>query len=106
MCYYAIIKTEGIKPFSNYKPKISSDFKMYFEQQIKVKKPPSILVYPKSDKFIMSDDYNSFYSYLDQGYREILCMVLGDPKGKYVLSKSEPFQYSIPGAVIINDKTS
>ncbi|MEX0616624.1 MAG: hypothetical protein WD231_02290 [Candidatus Woykebacteria bacterium] len=87
---------EGIKPFSDFKPKISDGFRSYFENLKKQDIPPQLHVYPKDDVFIMSDDYNAYYLYLEKNYSKIICLVLGEAVGEFVLEKSEPFQMPVP----------
>ncbi|MFC1711182.1 hypothetical protein ACFLZ1_01205 [Patescibacteria group bacterium] len=88
----ALIKTEGIKPFSDFKPQTAKAYRDYFENCEKENFPPPLYVYPKGDYFIMSDDYNSFFLYLEKGYHKIMCILLGDSDSKFMVEKSEPFQ--------------
>lgn len=92
----ALIKTEGIKTFSTFKPNISDEFRAYFEEQEKQELPPPLYVYPEGEFFIMSDDYNTYYLYKEKGYKEIMCVVLGEAESEYVIEKSEPFQLPLP----------
>ena len=92
----AMIKIEGIKPFSDFKPKISEGFRSHFEDLEKQDTPPQLHVYPKDGVFIMSDDYNAFYLYLEKNYSKVICLVLGEAEGEFVLEKSEPFQMPAP----------
>lgn len=92
----AMIKIEGIKPFSDFKPKISAEFRNYFEDLEKQGTPPPLYVYPKDDFFIMSDDYNSYFLFLEKNHPKLVCLVLGEAEGPFVLEKSEPFQLPVP----------
>ena len=95
-CTLAVINIKGIKQFSDYQPKISKDFKDYFTKRIEKKDYPKIHVYPEGDHFIMSDDYSSYYLYLNQGFNQILCLVMGKATGEHVHTKSKPFKLTIP----------
>ncbi len=88
----AMIKIEGIKPFSDYIPKIKPAIVRKFQAQDKKGLPPPIHVYPENGKFVMSDDWNNYHLYLITGHRRIPCIVLGEAEGEYVTSKSEPFK--------------
>lgn len=103
LCYMAIIKIEGIKPFSDYKPEISERFKNWFERKIAAHSPPPIYVYPKDDVFIMSDDYSAYNLYLKKGNKEMLCIVLGQAKGPHVIEKGKPFKLTPPTAEIMSE---
>lgn len=92
----AMIKIEGIKPFSDFKPQISNEFRSYFEELEKQGNPPPLYVYPKDGYFVMSDDYNGYHLYMEKNYQKIVCVVLGDADGSLVLEKSEPFQLPLP----------
>lgn len=99
LCCKAIIKTEGIIPFSQFRPHISEELKVYFENCLQEEKGPYPVVYQKEDVFIMSDDYNAYYFFLERGHKEISCIVLGDATGPFVLVKSQPFVLPIPTVV-------
>lgn len=98
----ALVKAEGIRPFSDFKPNISDDYRKYFEETEKQGTPPPLYVYPKDGYFIMSDDYNAYYLYIEKGYAKIMCTVLGEPEGSFVIEKSDPFQLPAPTAVDIS----
>lgn len=94
----AMIKMEGIRPFSDFKPKISEEFRSYFENLEKQGNPPPLYVYPKDEVFIMSDDYNAYYLYMEKNYPKLVCLVLGEADGQFVIEKSEPFQLPTPSS--------
>lgn len=102
LCRMAAIKAEGIVPFSNYKPEIPDWYRKEFEKNISEGSFCEIFVYPKDGKFIMSDDYNSYYLHLEKGDTEILCVVIGDADGPYVTLKGEPFKLPPPTVKIVN----
>ncbi len=99
LCCKAIIKTEGIVPFSRFRPHISEGLKAYFENCLQEEKGPYPVVYQKEDIFIMSDDYRAYYFFLERGHKEISCVVLGNATGPFVLVKSQPFILPIPTVV-------
>lgn len=102
-CHMTIIKIEGIKPFSDYKPEISERFRNWFERKIAAHSSPPIYVYPKDDMFIMSDDYSAYNLYLKNGNKEMLCIVLGEAKGLCVIEKGKPFKLPPPTAEIMSE---
>lgn len=88
--YKALIKFEGIRPFSDYLPKLHAGLVQKMLQGITVKQYPYIHVYQKGDYFIMSDDYQTYYTYLQLKQQIIPCIVLcTEPKGRFVLEKGE-----------------
>lgn len=102
LCRKAAIKTEGIAPFSDYKPEITDWHRTEFEKNISEGSFCEIFVYPKDGKFIMSDDYSSYYLHLEKGDSEILCVVLGEAEGPYVLVKGKPFKLLLPTVKVVN----
>lgn len=92
LCHTALILIEGIRPFSDYNPVISKEFRDYFHYRQTTDFPSMLYVYQEGDKFIMSDDYLSYHQYLEDGLKEVPCTVLGDPVGKYVSKKGKPFK--------------
>lgn len=102
-CFVGKINIEGIKPYSSFKPIISKEFRNYFENTEKKGSPPKIFVYQKGSSFVMSDDYNAYYLYLEKKYKEIICIILGESNSKYILEKSEPFILPQPTIEILND---
>ena len=96
LCHIAVIDVKGIQPFSDFKPTISKQYRAYFDKQIQAEDYTKIYVYPKGNKFIMSDDYSAYYLYLEKSFKEIKCIVLGEPLGKYVLDKGEAFRLPLP----------
>lgn len=97
----ALIKSDGIKPFSNYKPKISEEYRNSFENKEKQGSPPPIYVYPSNDFFIMSDDYRAYFLYKEKKYTQIMCILLGDSDSKFIIEKSESFKLPAPKVEVI-----
>lgn len=91
-----LIKIEGIRPFSDFKPQTSKEYRDYFENAEKKNLPPPVYVYPEKGYFIMSDDYNAFYLYKEKGYRKIMCVLLGESESEHIVEKSKPFQLPAP----------
>lgn len=100
----ALIKTEGIKPYSDFKPGISDEFRNYFENQEQQGKPPPLHVYPSDKFFIMSDDYRAYLLYKEKNYLKIMCVILGDSESEYIIEKSEPFKLPPPKFEVINKR--
>jgi len=96
LCVTALIHTEGIHPFSAYHPRISDDYRAYFETLERQNTPPPLYVYPKDDYFIMSDDYRAYFLYKEKRYTSIMCVVLGVATSPFVKEKSEPFRLPVP----------
>ena len=107
LCHKAIIDWEGIKPFSDYRPKITQDFENHFLSSIKNEKHPPLYVYQDGDKFIMSDDYNLYYFYKEVGCSNVPCLIIGEIKEKSGIVKiiDKPFYLEPPTAVkVVGDK--
>lgn len=101
-CYKALIKFDAIKPFSDYVPRqINKDYLVKFMEEEDKKQLHYIFVYQEEDKFIMSDDYSAYYCYKILGFKEIPCVVLGEPKGASVLFKGNPFFLEPPQIKIV-----
>lgn len=98
----ALIKTEGIKPFSDYRPEISEEFRKNFEEKEKQDNPSPIYVYPSNNSFIMSDDYRAYYLYKKKKYPKIMCILLGDSNSEFIVEKSEPFKLPPPKVEVID----
>lgn len=101
-CYHALIATKGIQPFSDYKPDICPEMINWFEKKFEQWPGPEIFVYENDGKFIMSDDYNAYYLFLEHKVKEIPCVIMGESGIKYVLYKSEPFKLPPPTIEVIN----
>lgn len=85
--YWAVIKIDGIKPFSDADVEIEDSFRKHFLEKYTEGKPISIHVYQDGDVFVMSDDYMSFALYKGLGVKTIPCLVMGEPAGDYVIDK-------------------
>lgn len=89
--YKAIVDIKKIKPFCEYKPK-KKDFKKqkkFIVRNIAKGDPPSLHVYQEGEYFIMSDDYNSYFNYLDQGFSEVPCIIFGKTNIEGLVNKRE-----------------
>ena len=94
----ALIKFDAIHPFSDFKPRIAEEYKKYFEKLEGKETPPPLYVYPENESFVMSDDYNAYFTYKEKGYSEVMCVLLGDSNSKDIIEKSEPFVLPQPEA--------
>ena len=101
-CYKAIIKFEVIKPFSDYVPELTRGELDRFEQEEKRSEFHYIFVYQEEDKFIMSDDYKAYYCYKIFNFKEVPCVVLGDPTGESVTFKGKPFLLESPAIKVVD----
>lgn len=90
--YWGMIMVEGIKPFSDFHPKI--DQASIDRTHLKLSKGdlPPIYVYPQNGMYIMSDDYFQYYIYLYSGYKKIPCVILGKPDSKFVSDQVGPIK--------------
>jgi hypothetical protein len=101
-CYIAVIKLEAIKPFSDYKPTISNDYRNHFNKKYKQGSPPQLYVYEKDGEIIMSDDYNSYFLYKELGAEEAVCVAIGPIDNvPGVLMVGKPFKLPKPTAEMI-----
>lgn len=87
--YDGIIDIQGIKPFSDYKPKPKTADIHYILKRIQNHDYPRIHLYQEGEVFIMSDDYNTYYTYLELELKEIPSLIMGEPTGKYVIKKNK-----------------
>lgn len=102
MCTMAIANINAIKPFSDFKPSISEEYRNYFIKKAEAGEPPALHVYANDGKLIMSDDYNAFYLHKDQGLTQAVCIVIGEtPSIEGVEYHGDPFKLPLPTAVEI-----
>ena len=87
--YWGLVKTKAIKPFSDFKPEITEVDKKLFFNQLAKNDFPSLHVYEQGDEFVMSDDYKKFYFYLELGWKEIPCYIIGKTSNKSVADLTE-----------------
>lgn len=87
--YVAVIPMEKIKPFCSYKPKKEDLDKIRerYLQYVLDKEPQFLHVYSQEDSFIMSDDYYAYYVYLEAGFKDAPCIILGDTDNPIVADK-------------------
>src|SRR6266536_268115 len=62
-CTMAIAKLSALRPYSDYEPTVSDDYRKYFTEKANDGSPPTLYVYAEDGKLIMSDDYNAFTLY-------------------------------------------
>lgn len=55
----------------------------------------ALLTYQVGDFFIMSDDYPTYYAYLESGQQFAPCYVLGEPRGPYAQAVRRATQLEI-----------
>lgn len=97
LCTMAMAEMDAIKPFSDFKPVISDQYRAYFESKARDDVPPALHVYAKDGKFIMSDDYNAYTMYNELGFHKAVCIVFGDtPNIEGVEYHGDPFVMSPP----------
>jgi len=78
--YIAVLPIDTIKPFCTYRPKKADLDKIRgrYLQYVLDREPQFLHVYPEEDQFIMSDDYYAYYVYLEAGFKEAPCIILGE----------------------------
>lgn len=100
-CQNAIIPLDLIKPFSDYQRVIDEVFYRNFITDYEAGKPWHLLVYKEGDKYIMSDDYNSYYLYLRLKASVALCTVIDPTPDDRIKYLGQPFKLPPPTAEII-----
>ncbi|NQS88719.1 hypothetical protein HQ584_02880 [Patescibacteria group bacterium] len=81
--HWALVQKEAIQPFSDFKPKLTGQQKQVYLKRLDKKDFPSLHVYEEGGKYIMSDDYHKYYFYLELGWPEIPCFIIGKTTGKF-----------------------
>ncbi len=78
--FTAIVDINKIKPYCDYKPaKESFDkTKEYLRKNIEKHDPPLLHVYQDGENLIMSDDYNAYFMYLEEGFKKVSCIIFGE----------------------------
>ena len=78
--YQAIVPLEKIIPFCNFKPEKQTMkyLEPLFLEQVKEGIMPPLNVYPENGLFVMSTDYHAYYFYIEQGFKEVPCIIFGD----------------------------
>jgi hypothetical protein len=95
LCRMATANLSSIQPFSNYRSKISDEYRNYFTEQAidDGGNPPALCVYAQDGKLIMSDDYSAYAMYKELNKPKAICMVIGDtPEIDGVVYHGEPFK--------------
>ncbi len=101
-CQLAIIPMTMIKPFSDFKPGITEAMRAKFVEDYETLKPWQVYVYAKDGMYIMSDDYLSYYLYLELKLPEALCVILDAKPDDRIQAIDEPFKLPLPTAEIID----
>lgn len=97
LCQRAIINVDLIKPFSDFQPQISEEYRHFFIESMKQMKPPFVYVYPSDGVFVMSDDYSAFSLFTEYKVNKIPCVVLGSvTQSEGVSPIGDPYQLQPP----------
>lgn len=103
-CTTAVADLDVIQPFSDYRPKVSDDYRNYFTQTAKEGNPPAMYVYVKDKKLVMSDNYNAYAMYKELDLARANCIVIGDtPKIDGVTYCGESYKMLPLSAEIIDN---
>ncbi|HOY65097.1 MAG TPA: hypothetical protein PLK80_12200 [bacterium] len=70
-----LVDIAEIEPFSK-DVKIPKKFVSMIKEQIKNGQKPELFVYKKGEKYIMSDDYISYFAYLSLGWKRVPVSIL------------------------------
>jgi len=78
--YTAIVDINKIKPFCDYKPKKErfNKTEKYLIKNIEDQDPPRLHVYQNGEYLIMSDDYNAYFTYIEEGFKMVPCIIFGE----------------------------
>lgn len=78
--YTAIVDIQKIKPICDYKPnkKRFDKTEEYLRKNIEKHDPPRLHVYQNGEYLIMSDDYNAYFMYLEEGFKMVPCIIFGE----------------------------
>lgn len=105
LCTMAMAEMDAVKPFSDFKPEISNAYRKHFSEKAQNDVPPSLLVYAKDGKLIMSDDYSSYAMYQEMGFHRAVCQVIGDtPEIEGVEYHGLPFVMAPLSAEVLEDE--
>jgi len=88
--YTATVEIQKIKPFCEYKPKVDAfkKTKDHLKKSIEKNDPPLLHVYQDGDHLIMSDDYNAYYTYKEEGFNMVPCIIFGETDIEGVQNKT------------------
>lgn len=81
--HWALVKKEAIQPFSDFNPALTEVHRQAYLKRLDKKDLPSLHVYEEGGKYIMSDDYYKYYFYLELGWPEIPCYIIGSTTGNF-----------------------
>ena len=82
--YLAILPLARCVPFDlDYSPDVHPAIAALTEATAKqlAEKPPSMLVYPRGQSFVVSDDYPTLFAYMRSEWTHVAAVVLGEPGG-------------------------
>lgn len=79
--HWALVQKEAIQPFSDFKPELTEGDRQAYLKRLDQNDFPSLHVYKEGGKYIMSDDYHKYYFYLELGWPEIPCFIIGKTTG-------------------------
>ena len=78
--YLADVPIKSIKPNCSFIPDLDGkpNWRKVFHEDFENGRPHFLHIYPEGEYFIMSDDYISYYSYLNEGFVIVPCIIFGD----------------------------
>lgn len=103
MCRRANVKMSAIVPFIENDEPVAEDFRKHFVKKAEEEKHIAMFVYQKGDKFIMSDDYNSYALYKEFDFDIVPCIIIGEITDvTNVVSLNAPFKLEAPSFEVLS----
>lgn len=88
----AMIKAEGVKPFSpHFRPQLTDEDRERYQSFIDQGKAHLLHVYKDNDIFIMSDDYFAYTYYKEINLPTLPCFILGESESEFIVNKVEGY---------------
>lgn len=102
-CRRATVKMSAIEPSVENDEPVSEDFRKHFIKKAEEEKHIPMFVYQKGDKFMMSDDYNSYALYKEFEFDLVPCIIIGEITDvTNIMSLGSPFNLEAPEVEVIN----
>ena len=103
MCRRANVKMSAIVPFIEDDEPVSEDFRKHFLKRAEEEKHIPMFLYQKGDKFIMSDDYNSYALYKEFDFEIVPSVIVGNITNvENIVTLGSPFELEAPSFEVVN----
>lgn len=104
MCRRANVKMSAIVPFVENDEPVSEDFRKHFIKRAEEEKHIPMFLYQKGDKFIMSDDYNSYTLYKEFDFEIVPSVIVGEITNvENIVTLGSPFELEAPTFEVVNE---